>query len=240
MKLSARSIIITVAAVLGISGLVLIAACAPSTSPIIDAQQGLNAAQARATNAALQDQDMRNATAQANQRATDAAGRATDMARSATEQAANATQAAIVATEQAGQRIIAAAAQQLSLDQARVAATATRAALDRQMSIDAQAAQRTAAEAQATITKAQADAAEIAQSVNMRSDWYWTAPQVLMQYAPCALVIVGILLVTYVVRAIAARIAGDKDRAGIALSNPSLTIYFPTLSRPPPTPYGGG
>lgn len=241
MKLSARSIIVTVAAVLGISGLVLIVGCAPSTSPLTDAQQGLNAAQARATNAALVDQDMRNATEQANARATDTAGRATDTARGATEQAAQATQAAVSATEQAQHiaanataQAAAAAVNVLTLDQARVAATATRTALDRQMQVDAQTAQRTAAEAQATITAAQVAASTVAQSSAMRSDWYYVLPDVLMRYAPCGVVLLAMLLAWFLVRAIASRIAGDEGRAKIALANPGFTVYLPTALLPAP------
>lgn len=212
---------------------ILITGCA-SVPYSTTAKQNLTSAQAQATNAAIAEDDAARS-AQATQQAY--AARSAD----ATAQAMSAQQAIVNATEQA-QRVSAdataqaqaAAANDLNLEQARIAATATRAALDRQMTIDTQNAQRIAAETQATITAAQVAAETVAQSSAMRSDWYYVLPDVLMRYAPCGGVMLVMLLAWFVGRAIASRIAGDEGRAKIALANPGFTIYLPTALLPAP------
>lgn len=209
-------------------------ACSSQSPRSVTAQQNLNAAQVQATNAALDEQAATASAAEEQRKNNDAAARSTEQARNATAQAVNATEEARQAIARVTEQARTDQQAQLTLEQQQVAATATRSALDRQMNLDAQSATRTAVEYQATITAAQSAAASIQKSSTMQNDWYYLLPEVLMRYAPCGVVLFALMLIGYVVRAIAARIAGDEGRAKMALANPSLTLYFPTALLPAP------
>lgn len=213
---------------------IIIAGCAASQQYSTTVKQNLTSAQAQATNAAIAENDSAQS-AQATR-----AARA-DQVSQATAQSNNATRAAIDSTEQARQVIARAtdaaradAAGALTLEQAQAAATATRAALGRQMSIDAQEAKKIEAETQATITAANEAATTAKQTAAYRNDFFYILPDLLMRYAPCGVILLAGALIWYLVRAIAARIAGDEGRARTALMPPSITVIWPTPLLPAP------
>lgn len=228
-----------ISAVVFIAALML-TACSAEQSRSTIAQQNLNSAAAQATNAAIDDAAQAAATQQARDRnnaaiaaATSAAYNATQQAVSATRTANDATIAALSVEQQRNLATAQAKQNQAAVDISINAATATAQAIDRKARIDIDIATRTAAETRATLTAVSIAADDM--SSRVKSDLVYILPDILMRYAPCGVVLVLLFLALYLGRAIAARIAGDSDRAELALSNSILTVNFPFPLLPAPS-----
>lgn len=124
------------------------------------------------------------------------------------------------------------------IEQARINATATAVsiqatvnAINRQSQLDqARGISQTFVITSQTALRAE----QIQRDRDRANDFFWTLPDYIVHAAPCGGVVLLLLAGWLMVRALAARLAGDSERAEMALRMPSITLMLPAPAPAPP------
>lgn len=124
------------------------------------------------------------------------------------------------------------------IDQARAQATAqavsisaTITSINRQSQLDsADAISQTFVISSAALLRSE----QLKQQLDREHDWLWLLPDYIVHAAPCGLVVLLLVAGLLIVRALAARLAGDSERAQMVLDGATIKLYLPA-PRPSPT-----